>query len=103
MLDLDVLDLSYIPDKLFMRNDAIKSLIFTFRRIVFEKNLSTNCLLIGPDMLNKLPKEPYFEYIEIIEKLRIPELLTYTSVLLALNNSETTTVEKVYLEYNKIQ
>ena len=57
---------------------------------------------ITPEMLNKLPKETYFEYLEIIEKLRIPELLIYTSVLLALNNSETTTVERCYLEYNKL-
>ena len=43
----DALDYTYLPKRLFMRNDAIASLIFSFRRILPEKNLSVNCLLIG--------------------------------------------------------
>lgn len=44
----EVLDVNYVPDTLEGRDDILTSLIIHFRRILFEKNLSVNCLLLGP-------------------------------------------------------
>ena len=57
---------------------------------------------IAVDMLNKIPREPYFEYYAVLERLKIHELLAYRSVCLALDHSDITTVEKAYLEYEKL-
>ncbi len=57
--------------------------------------------VILPEHLKKIPKEPYFEHYEVIEKLSIHELLAYKSVCSALDHSDITTIEKAYLEYEK--
>lgn len=57
---------------------------------------------ITVNLLKEIPLEPYYEYIEILERLKDHELLAYAGVLYSLINSETTTVEKSYIEYNKL-
>lgn len=55
------LDLSYIPDKLYCRDDVIKSLIFNFRRILDEKEQpSINCVLLGRGGIGKTVSAKYF-------------------------------------------
>ena len=55
------LDLSYVPEKLYCRDDIIKSLIHNFRRIIEEENQpSINCLLIGKGGVGKTVTAKYF-------------------------------------------
>ena len=55
------LDFSYVPDKLYCRDDTIKSLIFNFRRILEEKEQpSINCLLLGKGGIGKTVTARYF-------------------------------------------
>ena len=42
------LDLSYVPEKLYCRDNAVNTLIFNFRRILEEEEQpSINCLILG--------------------------------------------------------
>jgi len=42
------LDMSYVPEKLYCRDKAIKNLIYNFRRILEEEEQpSINCLILG--------------------------------------------------------
>jgi cell division control protein 6 len=55
------LDLSYVPEKLYCRDDALKTLIFNFRRIVDEKEQpSVNCLILGKGGVGKTCTARYF-------------------------------------------
>ncbi|NHJ26142.1 MAG: hypothetical protein EAX89_16305 [Candidatus Lokiarchaeota archaeon] len=56
----NTLDQSYVPEKLFCRDDALKSLIFNYRRILEEENLSINCLLLGKGGVGKTATARYF-------------------------------------------
>ncbi|NVM44304.1 MAG: AAA family ATPase [Candidatus Lokiarchaeota archaeon] len=48
------LDMSYLPDKLYCRDEAIKTLIFNFRRILDEEEQpSINCLILGKGGVGK--------------------------------------------------
>jgi cell division control protein 6 len=55
------LDLSYVPPKLFCRDETIKSLIYNYRRILEEKEQpSINCLLLGKGGVGKTVTSKYF-------------------------------------------
>ena len=55
------LDLSYIPPKLYARDEVIKSLIYNYRRILEEKEPpSINCLLLGRGGVGKTVTAKYF-------------------------------------------
>jgi len=55
------LDLSYVPPKLYCRDEVIKSLIYNYRRILDEKEaLSINCLLLGKGGVGKTVTAKYF-------------------------------------------
>ena len=55
------LDQSYVPEKLYCRDEAIKTLIYNFRRIVEESEQpSINCLLTGKGGVGKTVTARYF-------------------------------------------
>jgi len=55
------LDLSYVPPKLYCRDEVIKTLIYNYRRILEEKEpLSINCLLLGKGGVGKTVTAKYF-------------------------------------------
>ncbi len=55
------LDLSYVPEKLFCRDDALKTLIFNYRRIMEEKEQpSINCLILGKGGVGKTCTARFF-------------------------------------------
>jgi cell division control protein 6 len=55
------LDQSFVPEKLYCRDDVIKSLIYNYRRIVEEKEQpSINCLLVGKGGVGKTVSARYF-------------------------------------------
>ncbi|MFX1312217.1 MAG: Cdc6/Cdc18 family protein [Promethearchaeota archaeon] len=55
------LDLSYVPDKLYCRDEVIKSLIFNYRRILEEEQQpSINCLVLGKGGVGKTVTARYF-------------------------------------------
>ncbi|NVM34613.1 MAG: AAA family ATPase [Candidatus Lokiarchaeota archaeon] len=55
------LDLSYVPEKLFCRDDAVNTLIFNFRRILEEKEQpSINCLILGKGGVGKTCTARFF-------------------------------------------
>ncbi len=55
------LDLSYVPEKLYCRDEALKTLIFNYRRIMEEKEqLSVNCLILGKGGVGKTCTARYF-------------------------------------------
>jgi len=55
------LDMSYVPEKLHCRDEAIKSLIYNFRRILEEKEQPTiSCLILGKGGVGKTVTARYF-------------------------------------------
>jgi cell division control protein 6 len=55
------LDMSYVPDKVYCRNDAISNLIYNFRRILEEEEQpSINCLILGKGGVGKTCTARYF-------------------------------------------
>jgi len=55
------LDMSYVPDKLYCRDETIKDLIYNFRRILEEEEQpSINCLLLGKGGVGKTCTARYF-------------------------------------------
>jgi len=51
------LDLSFVPDKLYCRDEIVKTLIFNYRRILEEKEQpSINCLLLEQNFLENYLK-----------------------------------------------
>lgn len=55
------LDMSYVPDKLYCRDDAINTLIFNFRRILEEEEQpSVNCLILGKGGVGKTCTARFF-------------------------------------------
>jgi len=55
------LDLSWVPEKLYCRDDALKTLIFNYRRILEEKEQpSINCLILGKGGVGKTCTARYF-------------------------------------------
>ncbi len=55
------LDLSWVPDKLYCRDDALKTLIFNYRRILEEEEQpSINCLILGKGGVGKTCTARYF-------------------------------------------
>ena len=55
------LDLSYVPEKLKCRDDAISSLIYNYRRIIEEEaQPSVNCLMLGKGGVGKTVTAKYF-------------------------------------------
>jgi cell division control protein 6 len=55
------LDLSWVPEKLYCRDDALKTLIFNYRRIMDEKEQpSINCLILGKGGVGKTCTARYF-------------------------------------------
>jgi len=55
------LDLSYVPEKLYCRDEALKTLIFNYRRIMEEKEQpSVNCLILGKGGVGKTCTARYF-------------------------------------------
>ncbi|MFX0178101.1 MAG: Cdc6/Cdc18 family protein, partial [Candidatus Hodarchaeota archaeon] len=55
------LDLSYVPDKLYCRDEALKTLIYNFRRILEEEEQpSINCLILGKGGVGKTVTARYF-------------------------------------------
>lgn len=55
------LDLSFIPEKLYCREDVVKTLIFNYRRILEEKEQpSINCLLLGKGGVGKTTTAKFF-------------------------------------------
>ncbi|MFX1275624.1 MAG: Cdc6/Cdc18 family protein [Promethearchaeota archaeon] len=55
------LDLSFVPEKLYCRDNTIKSLIYNFRRILEETDQpSINCLMIGKGGVGKTVTAKFF-------------------------------------------
>jgi cell division control protein 6 len=55
------LDLSWVPEKLYCRDEALKTLIFNYRRIMDEKEQpSINCLILGKGGVGKTCTARYF-------------------------------------------
>ncbi len=55
------LDLSYVPEKLYCRDEALKTLIFNFRRILEEdEQPSINCLILGKGGVGKTCTARFF-------------------------------------------
>ncbi|MCK4381671.1 MAG: AAA family ATPase [Candidatus Lokiarchaeota archaeon] len=55
------LDLSYVPEKLFCRDEALKTLIFNYRRILEEdEQPSINCLILGKGGVGKTCTARFF-------------------------------------------
>ncbi|MFX1462996.1 MAG: Cdc6/Cdc18 family protein [Promethearchaeota archaeon] len=55
------LDLSYVPDKLYCRDEALKTLIFNYRRILEEEEQpSINCLILGKGGVGKTCTARFF-------------------------------------------
>jgi len=55
------LDMSYVPEKLYCRDEAIKSLIYNFRRILEEREQPTiSCLILGKGGVGKTVTARYF-------------------------------------------
>ena len=55
------LDLSYVPEKLFCRDEALKTLIFNYRRILEEEEQpSINCLILGKGGVGKTCTARFF-------------------------------------------
>ena len=55
------LDLSWVPEKLYCRDEALKTLIFNYRRIMEEKEQpSINCLILGKGGVGKTCTARYF-------------------------------------------
>ena len=55
------LDLSFVPDKLFCRDDEVKTLIFNDRRILEEEEQpSINCFILGKGGVGKTCTARYF-------------------------------------------
>ncbi|MFX1418374.1 MAG: Cdc6/Cdc18 family protein [Promethearchaeota archaeon] len=55
------LDLSYVPEKLYCRDEALKTLIFNYRRIMEEKEQpSVSCLILGKGGVGKTCTARYF-------------------------------------------
>jgi len=55
------LDMSYVPEKLYCRDEVIKSLIYNFRRILEEKEQPTiSCLILGKGGVGKTVTARYF-------------------------------------------
>ena len=55
------LDLSYVPEKMFCRDDILKTLIFNFRRILEEEEQpSINCLILGKGGVGKTCTARFF-------------------------------------------
>jgi len=55
------LDMSYVPEKLFCRDEAINTLIFNFRRILEEEEQpSINCLILGKGGVGKTCTARFF-------------------------------------------
>ena len=55
------LDMSYVPEKVFCRNEAINNLIYNFRRILEEEEQpSINCLILGKGGVGKTCTARYF-------------------------------------------
>ncbi len=55
------LDMSYVPEKLYCRDEVIKSLIYNFRRILEEKVQPTiSCLILGKGGVGKTVTARYF-------------------------------------------
>ena len=55
------LDLSYVPEKLYCRDNAVNTLIFNFRRILEEEEQpSINCLILGKGGVGKTCTARFF-------------------------------------------
>jgi len=55
------LDMSYVPDKLYCRDEIINTLIFNFRRILEEEEQPTiNCLILGKGGVGKTCTARFF-------------------------------------------
>ncbi len=55
------LDLSYVPEKLYCRDEAIRNLILNFRRILEEEEQpSVNCIILGKGGVGKTCTARYF-------------------------------------------
>lgn len=55
------LDLSYVPEKLFCRDEPLKTLIFNYRRILEEdEQPSINCLILGKGGVGKTCTARFF-------------------------------------------
>ena len=55
------LDMSYVPEKVYCRDEAINNLIYNFRRILEEETQpSVNTLLLGPGGVGKTCTARYF-------------------------------------------
>jgi cell division control protein 6 len=55
------LDLSYVPEKLYCRDEVLKTLIYNFRRILEEEEQpSINCLILGKGGVGKTVTARYF-------------------------------------------
>lgn len=55
------LDMSYVPEKLYCRDEAIKSLVYNFRRILEEREQPTiSCLILGKGGVGKTVTAKYF-------------------------------------------
>lgn len=55
------LDMSYVPEKLYCRDETIKSLIYNFRRILEEREQPTiSCLILGKGGVGKTVTARYF-------------------------------------------